>query len=109
MLTPDAPSTTSEFLVMSVLEQLREEQVQLLSAGMIPRTTLGQLHGFGALSTFFARRAYALSQKAFKLYRKEQYWKKFAPHKRELFVAFERGGMGVRDLWSIMHALNVAR
>jgi lysylphosphatidylglycerol synthetase-like protein (DUF2156 family) len=109
MLTPQAPTTTSEFLIMSILEHLRAEQVQALSVGMIPMRYLGQIHGWDVLSAWFARHAYALSQKAFKLYRKEQYWKKFAPYKKDLFVMFERTRVGMRDFWSIMQALHVLR
>jgi lysylphosphatidylglycerol synthetase-like protein (DUF2156 family) len=106
MLSPDAPTTTSEFMIMSVLEQLAQEGAVMLSAGLIPQECVKSIHGFGSLSQLLIKQCYRIIHKKYKLYRKDEYWRKSAPQKKELFVLFERSRIRISEILGILHALH---
>lgn len=106
MLLPDAPTTTSEFIIMSVLEQLAQEGTATLSAGLIPKAELSSVYGFSSLSQLLIKQCYRIIHKRYRLHRKDQYWRKFAPHKKELFVLFEQPRVKTGDILGILHALH---
>ena len=106
MLAPGAPTTTSEFMILSVLKQLAQEGVLTLSAGLIPQVQLSEMYGFNTITQWFMRKIYTVAYKRYKLHRKQQYWKKFAPIKKELFVLFEHKHVRSADMITILHALH---
>jgi len=109
MLAPNAPTTTSEFIILSVLQQLAQEGPLTLSAGLIPQAHLDSIYGFGTIVQWLAKKMYSVAYKRYKLHRKQQYWKKFAPVKKELFVLFERQRVSIHDTMSILHALHAIK
>lgn len=106
LLCPNAPTTTSEFIILSALQQLGQEASATISAGLIPQIQIQTIHGFGALTQQLIHRSYALAHKRYKLHRKHQYWNKFAPLRKKLFVLFEHPRMRMSDLISILRALH---
>lgn len=106
MLSPNAPTTTSEFIIMSVLERLADDGTVTLSAGLIPQENIQLLDGFGSLSQLLIKQCYRMLHKKYKLHRKDQYWRKFAPYKKELFLLFESKPIKIGDIWGILHALH---
>ena len=107
MVEPQAPNTTSEFLMLSTLDILREEKCNYLTIGTTPATELGYIQGIGKCSTWFARNVYSLAKKVFNLGDRQRYWKKFHPRTEPLYLAFSNARISVSDIFAVMRALNV--
>lgn len=107
MRIPDAPTTTSEFLIMSVLDILRQENCALLSVGAVPGPVLGKMIGFNSFYEWLIRKAYAASSKIFKLYGKQNYWKKFNAQTAPMFVVVSRSKFGLREAIGMLRVFNV--
>lgn len=106
MIKPDAPSTVSEYILLSVFETLRLENCKHFSVGAIPADTLGNIEGCGVISKWFARRLYILAKKFFNLENRFRYWKKFNPYTQRAFVMLSHSTIKISDIWSIIHALH---
>ncbi len=107
MLTPQAPKSTSEFLVLSVLEILRNEGCQFFSVGPTPSLELGRIEKLGKITQLMLRMGFKIAQKFFKLSERQRYWKKFKPQKKPTFLVFNGSGIGFSDLYALMGAFNV--
>lgn len=108
MATGEAPSGTSELLVLSVLRQLKAEGCSLLTLGVVPRDTLGEIEGFGAMSSWCARKAYLGAKRYFNLERRKEYWRKFHPQSERAYVVFPQAKMSVRYVFGVIQALNAS-
>lgn len=108
LLTDRAPTCTSEFLVVSTLTILRDEDCSFLSIGTVPAQTLGRVEGLGFLTKWIASKTFNIAKKIFHLTDRNRYWKKFDPHIAPSFVLFCKQRIGIRDVLSIMRALNVS-
>jgi lysylphosphatidylglycerol synthetase-like protein (DUF2156 family) len=106
MVSPHAPNPTSEFLVMSTLDILRTEGCTFFSVGTTPATQLGEVKGFGRVSTWIARHAYQTARKIFNLNNRQRYWKKFQPQLQSSYLVFSSSRIGLCDIVSIMRAFN---
>lgn len=107
MVEPQAPNTTSEYLVLSTLDILRDEKCRYLTIGTTPASELGYIHGVGKYSTWFARNVYSLAKKIFNLGDRQRYWKKFHPKTEPLYLAFSNARISMSDILAVMRALNV--
>jgi lysylphosphatidylglycerol synthetase-like protein (DUF2156 family) len=107
MITPEAPNTTSEFIVLNVLETLRGEQCTFFSIGTLPATELGRVEGLGDYATWITRTLFNAPKKIFHLQDRQRYWKKFQPSIKPSFVLFEKSRIGFREIMGIMRTLNV--
>ncbi len=107
MVAPYAPHTTSEFLVLHVLDVLRTEGCSYFTIGTTPSAALGYLQGIGRCSAWLARNAYGLAKRIFKLSDRQRYWKKFYPQSKPLYLAFSSAGISMYDMFAVMKALNV--
>lgn len=109
MLMPDAHNSTSEFLILHVLDLLRTEQCSHFSIGINSTNQLGQLYGFNTIMCWMAQGIYAIISRLFALNNRERYWNKFNPTKKPALVLFEKMPYRVRDITDILQALNVLR
>ena len=107
MLSGNAPTTTSEFLLLSAFDALRAEGCGFFSIGTSPTKQLSATQGLGRVSRWLARKAYALAKKIFKLGDRQRYWKKFAPQLQPTYVLFSSSRLGFYEILGIMRALNV--
>ncbi|MDR3549996.1 MAG: phosphatidylglycerol lysyltransferase domain-containing protein [Candidatus Babeliales bacterium] len=109
MLIPDAHNSTSEFIILKMLEFLRNENCKHLSIGINSTNKLGQLYGFNRLTSWAARKTYYLISTLFQLNNRERYWKKFNPSKKPAFLLFTRPLLRLREVLDILDAVNVRK
>ncbi|MCX6991130.1 MAG: phosphatidylglycerol lysyltransferase domain-containing protein [Chlamydiae bacterium] len=107
LATPDAPNGTSEFLVSSVIDILKEEGCHYLSFGSAQKPEIGLIKGLNKASVFLARLGYKAAKKIFPLYGRRKYWEKFSPSKAPSYVLFENSRISFKEIGAIMKALNV--
>lgn len=106
MKNPDAPTTTSEFLIMSILDRLREEACQFFSIGTTPAPELGRTEGFGRFYTWIMRNSFKVINKIFKLDKRQRYWDKFNPKIAPTFIMCNKSKIGIREALGIARAYN---
>jgi len=107
MTTPDAPNTTSEFIVLSVLDIIRTEGCSFFTVGTTPGVGLGTIQGLSKPTIWFARYVYAIAKKVFNLGDRQRYWRKFHPSTRSLHLLFSQPSIRPGDIMAVMRALNV--
>lgn len=106
MLTQDAPNSTSEFLMMHVLEVLRAEGHSYFSAGATVSTDVERIEGFGRLCRLLINGAMKSARKIFKMQDRQRYWKKFLPRREPSFVMFT-SRFGLKEIRAILRTYNV--
>jgi lysylphosphatidylglycerol synthetase-like protein (DUF2156 family) len=106
MVQPEAPSYTSELLILSALDALRAEQCDYLSIGTTPAAQLGAINGLSAFSTWCARKTFNIAKRFFKLGDRQRYWKKFHPRTSPSYLLFSKPRIGISEILCIMRALN---
>lgn len=107
MVDPIAPSPTSEFIVLSVLEVLRAEGCTYFSIGTTPATCLERMEGVSKLVAWMARNIFAVSKKVFKLSDRQRYWKKFYPETKPLYLLLSHQGIAIQEILAVLRTLNV--
>ena len=104
---PDAPKSTSEMMVLSVLEVLKNEGCNFFTIGATPGIEINKTQGFSNFKKSLLKLAFWISQKFFKLSERQRYWKKFKPDKRSMFLIFFNPKVGLKETLAIMKAMNV--
>lgn len=108
LTTPDSPRGTSELLMKSILDTLREENCRYVSLGMIPAENLGEIIGLNGFYTWFARFAFQLTKKIFRLNNRKNYWQKFNPKSERSYILFSNPHVGLKELKAVMKALHTS-
>ncbi len=106
VLAHDAPTTTSEFLLMRTLDVLRAEGCSVMTIGPSPGVQLGTIDGLARFTTWLTRKIYAFAKKICKLGNRQRYWKKFHPQMQPLYIV-SSGRLGFGQIFAIMKALNL--
>ena len=106
MITPEAPKGTSELLVVSVLEKLRQEGCRFVTAGLVPDDKLGEIKGLGSISALFARSIYQIIRKKYRLGGLSVFWEKFQPDGKKAYLLCSRNSLGLKELLSLKKTLN---
>lgn len=106
MKTSDAPTTTSEFLIMSILDILRQEGCPFLTIGTAPAPKIGRIEGLSTFCTWFVRVSFRLVNKIFNLGGRQRYWDKFQPKMAPTFIMSSRQRIGLREALGIARAFN---
>ena len=63
MTSPSAPSGTSECMILTLLETLRQEHCSFLSIGTTPALNIERLEGLGPATKWFVRSSYLVAKK----------------------------------------------
>ena len=96
--TPTAPRGTSELLMTSVLETLRNENCHYLSVGMVPAPEIGIIHGLGKFYKSLARNLFSIAKWIFHLEHRKLYWQQFHPTPHRAFILFSKPKVGIKDV-----------
>lgn len=107
MPIPGAAHGTPELLLSTVLETLASEGCHYVTFGSVPASQLGEMVGLGGLSQQIARFSFKLINCFFHLDGKMKFWEKFDPVSVPSYLLFAHSPIGLRDIWALMHALNV--
>jgi lysylphosphatidylglycerol synthetase-like protein (DUF2156 family) len=107
ILTPDAPKGTPEFLMLYVLETLRNEGYKCLSIGPTISSQVDRLEGFGWLSRKMINGTLKAVRRVFDMHERQRFWKKFLPRKEPSFVLFGSSRISLKEIHSILRVFNV--
>lgn len=105
MVVPEAPSGTSELLVIQTLNKLREEGCRYLSLGAIAKDQIGEIKGLGIIFSRVIRGVFALAKRALRLEGLQTFWGKFQPETRPVYLLFSTTSISLTQIRSLMKAL----
>lgn len=105
LIVPDAPRGTSELLMMSILEQLRDEDCQFLTYGTIPKERLGEIIGLNKFSVWILTHVFSRMKWLFKLNNRKDYWKQFYPETQPTYLLFKGPNVGIREVYSLIKTM----
>lgn len=94
---PDAFSETSEFLMISLLATLKNENCQFLSKGMLPIDSIEEVRGLGYYSSP-VKYLYKMISFIFKFKKFKQYWQRYYPKKVPSYVLFSKPRIGLNEI-----------
>jgi lysylphosphatidylglycerol synthetase-like protein (DUF2156 family) len=102
---PEAPRGTSELLMVSIMEILRNENCRFLTYGVVPIQNLGEIVGLSKFPAFMARFGYKLTKWIFHLDQRKRFWQKFHPKTERSFALFSKQGIGIKEIRALIKAL----
>lgn len=102
----NAPKGSSEFLMVSMLEQLKQENCRYLTYGSVPADQIGEIVGLNKVASRCIRFVYSLTNRFFHLNHKKLYWQKFHPMEQATYVLASQS-LGIKELYAIKQVLNV--
>lgn len=108
MALNDAPVGTSELLMMSVVERLREEGCHFFALGAGPGKTLGDISGLSTVSALIARGCYKIAHRLFRLHTHNHFLKKFLPAFLPSYLMFSRSKIGINEIIALKKSTNVS-
>lgn len=103
---PEAPRGSSELLMVSILEILKQEDCHCLTYGMIPGESLGEMTGLGRMGRWIVRGVFHAAKWFFRLGQRKIYWKKFQPRSERAFLLFS-DAIGMKELFALSKALKI--
>ncbi len=106
MLTKEAPNGTSELLVVSTLDALRNEGCRYVTVGIAPTKELGEIVGLGRVSAWVARLIFITASKIAHLDGLNMFWGKFNPRREPSYLLFSKNHISIRELFALRCALN---
>lgn len=101
---PNAIRGTSEFLVTSVLERLRNENCSYLTKSVVPTEALDEIEGLGPFPKWGAHSIYKLISWVFKFPQRKEYWLKFHPQEEPAYLLFARPNIGINEIKALRSA-----
>jgi lysylphosphatidylglycerol synthetase-like protein (DUF2156 family) len=104
---PKAPRGASEFMMVSILDTLRNENCHFLTYGIVAANHLGKIVGLNSFASWLARVGFTLTKWIFRLDRRKIFWKKFHPKMERSFVLFSKPSLGLRELRVILNSLKI--
>ncbi len=104
---PEAPRGTSECLMVAVLEALRKENCRLLTYGMVPTESLGELVGIGKWSSWMVKQLFKWAKRIFSLENRKAYWGQFLPKQQPSYILFEQPKLGLKEVRVVLRSLKV--
>lgn len=95
---PNAFSGTSEYLVLSLLKKLREENCHYLTKGMLPVDSLNEIQGISRGSQFILKKIYKLISLIFRFKKRKEYWQRYHPKKAPAYLVFFNSRIGFNEI-----------
>ncbi len=106
LTSPKTINSLSAFMIMHVLEQLRNEGSSFLSVGILADKQLGEIKGIGRVKQWAARKVYDLCNRIIKLDKRRRYWQQFQPEQRPCYI-LANSSFGIKQGLAIMEALHM--
>lgn len=107
LTTKEAPSGTSELLIISILEKLAQENCSVLTCGIVPGTQL-ETRGLKTFSIWICRLGFKIAQKLFHLEGRKKFWEKFRPHYESSYLLFSQSRISIVEILGLLKALNAS-
>ena len=103
---PDVFRETSEFLMISLLTTLKNENCCFLSKGMAPMDSIGEIKGLERSSTLI-KYVYKAISFIFKFKLRKQYWQRYYPQKAPAYVLFSNSKIGLNEIRALFKVLKM--
>ncbi len=107
IVDPDGPKISSEFLMFSILETLKNEDHQFLTNGIVPLHKLGEVVGLSSFSKLIAQVAFKISNCIFHFEQRKTFWRKFRPSANRSYVLFGNPKIGLNEIRALIKTLNI--
>lgn len=101
---PNAFHETSEFLMISLLSKLKEENCRFLTKGMTPIDSIVKTKGLGYYS-ILVKCAYSTLSFFFNFKKNKQYWQRYHPEKVPAFLLFNNPNIGLNEIKALLKVL----
>lgn len=109
LAAPDAPSGTTELLVVSALAALRAEGCSFATFGPAPRAELEDIRNLSPFSEKVARSLFSAANELFHLDSRARYRRKFQVARAEpAYLLFDPPRLGLRQMLGLSRAFNVS-
>lgn len=108
MLAANAPRGLSEFLIISVMQTLENENCHYLLVGPVPAKQLGKIKGINKVVELMARGVFQCAKFVFHLDGYEAYWTKFDPEIKGSYLVFPKKDLGYFSVKALLSAYNVS-
>jgi lysylphosphatidylglycerol synthetase-like protein (DUF2156 family) len=102
---PEAPGGTSELLIISCLEILKQEKCTRVIAGPLTSKQIDNVIGLGTISSMTMRMIFKIAKKVFYLDRQTVFWEKFQPKTENCYIMFDK--VNFKAFKGLFSALNV--
>ncbi|KAF8340653.1 uncharacterized protein EI90DRAFT_3285967 [Cantharellus anzutake] len=102
---PDSPPGTSEFLNSHVMEEMRKTGVSRATFGVGAADKMEAVENLSGFRTKALAEAYSSIAKAFHLTNKSDYRRKFGAIDEALYVAYPKGGLGLKGIEAIINSV----
>lgn len=103
----DSPRGTSELLMVSLLEILRNENCHFLTFGIVPTATLNNIEGLGTISKWIAKKYFAATNWFFHLNNRMVFWGQFQPATKPAYILFSTEDLTLSELYALMGMLKI--
>lgn len=107
MITPQAPGGTSELLVVKAIQTLGRENCRYATFGSVLGEDIGEIEGFGRVSSWMAHRIVKLTNRLFHLSGRRTFWEKFHPTSESSYILFSNKSVSIKNLLCLQRALNI--
>lgn len=107
LLAPHVPATTSEFLILSALDTLEQEQCSFFSIGALPKAPLGYIQGAWPPLIKGINSVYQRMHCWFSLHERQRYWEKFNPRKEPSFLLVNSPAISIREAIALLRTFHV--
>lgn len=105
--TPSAPRHTNELMVAAAFQAVREEGEEAVCLGVGPKALLGEIQGFGTISSSLARGFYRLANRMVPQHGKTVFWEKFGiVHREPLYLLFQQPWVGISEFRALLKTFN---
>lgn len=105
--SPNAPRGTSELLMVSLLEILRQEECRFLTYGIVPGDHLGEATGLGKFNMFIVKGVFKIAKWIFRLSQRKIYWQQFHPYFKGSYLLFNSSSIGIKEIRALASAMKI--
>lgn len=100
---PEIPRGTSELLLVSIIDALKEN----FSYGLTPAMKLGEIRGLSQFSAVMSRIAYKFINWLFLFDNRRTYWQKFHPKREPFYIVFTHPTIRLNEIRALIKSLQI--
>lgn len=104
---PEAPRGTSEFLTISILDTLKNENCLYFNYGLVPAMQLGEIRGLSKFSEYMTRSVYKVANWAFHFEQHRTYWQKYHPKREPFYLLFANPSIRYNEIQALTKSLHI--
>ena len=103
----EAPEGTSEYLIYTTWEQLQKEGITRYSLSFAQKGHVNKMGGFSFLMKQVIRCIFKCINAVFHLSHRREYWVKFQPEERSLFLLANKKRLSLRHAKALIHVFHM--